>query len=172
MMIDKSLKIALTKKNGRHNFKKLLEFMEASGIDFKDRKIKFNTLGVATMYGLFINSEELNRYNDSIIFYVILHEIAHYKRIQKMGKEALIKALSAENFETFFEHVVGEEIIADRYASLLYLWFNKETFPSIWTQELFKEDKRNNYRPIAARLFGVIKNDEENYKNLLESFLV
>jgi len=102
MMIDKSLKTALKKKKSDLNFKQLLEFMEASGIDFKDRKIKFNSLGIATMYGLVINSEELDRYDDRITFFVILHEIAHYKRIQKMGKDALIKALSAEDFDTFF----------------------------------------------------------------------
>lgn len=170
MMIDESIRTVLNEKHGDLNFKGLLAHMEASGIDFKASGL-IGPIGLATFYCVYIDMEKINAYHDKMLFFVILHEMGHFKRITKVGKDTIIGMLSLENFEEFFAHVIGEEIAADRYACYCYNLLNREVFPRHHTQQLDKPSNQSKYRFNARMLFGKIQNNEENYKRLLESFL-
>jgi len=169
-MVDESIKEVLNNKHGELNFKGLLAFMEATGIEFRERALRW-PVGIATFYCVYIDLERLSKFNDKMTFFVILHEIAHYKRIARFGKEHIINMLSLEDFEEFCEHVITEEIVADRYACQLYQRFNQQAFPRLATQQLHLEEKQKEYKKTAEQLFGVIQHSEENYIKLLESFL-
>lgn len=171
-MIAESLKLALNSKDSKLDFKRLLAFMEDSGINFEDRQLKHRVLGMASADAIYINSKALNEYDNRMSYFVILHEMAHYKRIQRLGRKSLIAKLSDDNFETFCQHIIEEEIFADRYASVIFHLFNQKIFPSYMTQELHLDYRKFQYEAVAKQFFGVIKHKEENYKELLNSFLV
>jgi hypothetical protein len=167
-MIEDSIKTLLKDKY----FEPILEFMENSGIDFRNKRLN-GPLGVATYYCVFIDLVRLtNGFNNNLIAYIILHEVGHYKRIAKMGKEGIIKNLSLEDFNEFCKFVINEEIVADRYSSFVVYLLTKELYPREATQQLHREDRQKRYKHSVRTLFGIVKNNEENYKGLLERFVV
>ena len=169
--MDKAISRLLRKKNGELDFKSLLKFMKESGIKFKNRKL-VKVYGIATYYAVYLDMDKLtSHFNNRMIWYIILHEIAHFKRIKKIGKDNVIKFLSSEDFDEFCNHIIGEEIIADRYACFVFYLFHKETFPREATQQLEKLSRNLEYRGFIRGLFGKIKNDEENYKKLFKSYI-
>ena len=173
-MVDESIKRILIENHGNLNFNGLLEYMEETGIDYHNRKIN-GPMGIATYYCIFIDFEFIiNRWGYHLLYFIILHETAHFKRIERMGgKDAVIKMLSVEDFDVFCEHVIGEEIFADRYACYVYQLLNRFNFPREATQNLHQKQVQDRYKERSAiHLFGVIKNNEEIYKKLLESFLI
>lgn len=169
-MIDENIKINLATLHGNLNFIGLLEFMEQSGIPFKSRKLK-GPLGLASFDGIYLDLNQIGCYPSSLLFFIILHEMAHYKRITKFGKSKIVSLLSETDFELFVDHVVGEEIIADRYGCLMYRYFNGKTFPREATQNLHLPYKREKYKTVASLLYGKIQNDENKYDALLASFI-
>ena len=172
-MIDESIITYLNKIDGGLNFKSLINFMSDSLIIFKDRRIK-GPIGMTTPYCIYLDIkrvDELNL-NPMTVYFLVLHEIGHYKRIKNMGKETMLNHLSTDNFDELCYHIVNEEIFCDRYASLLFYHFNKLILPKIHTQQLDNEIYRLMYRQNVKPLFGVIQNKEENYMRLIESFLL
>ena len=170
--MDKSIAKILKRKDGELDFSLLLKFMKESGIKFKNRKLH-KVYGIATYYGVYLDVDKLtDHFNERMIWYIILHEIAHFKRIEKIGKDKIIEFLSNEDFDEFCDHIIGEEIIADRYACFVYYLFNKEKFPREATQQLEKPLRKLEYRNVISGLFGMIKNNEENYKKIFESYIV
>ena len=171
-MIDESLIECLKDKHGMYDFNKLIEFMQQSNIVFKDRRIK-NAVGIATYDCIYLDSDTLNFiFPDLMIYFIILHEMGHYKRLHKYGKEHFIKELSNDDFDKLFEHVIGEEILADRYASRIFYIFNKKVFPKFYTQCLDDPNKKANYQYRIKWFFGKIQNKEENYDNLFKELIV
>jgi len=155
-MIDEEIKIALNEKHGDLNFKGLLEHMEASGIDFKANPLR-GPLGIATYYCVYLDMAKIDYYHDKMLFFIILHEMGHYKRIANVGKDHIIKMLSLEDFEEFCQHVITEEIVADRYSAYCYYLLNKEVFPKGATQQLENKDRQRQYKSTAKHLFGQIQ---------------
>jgi len=172
-VIDESIKTALLEKHGKLDFNALLAFMENTGINYQNRRMR-GPMGLATYYTIYVDLEYINQYPDNLLYFIILHEIAHYKRIERMGgKEGVIKMLSIEDFDVFCEHVIGEEIFADRYACFVYQILTKTMFPRGATQNLHIKGIQDRYKEKSAiHLFGVVKNNEDVYHQLLESFLI
>ena len=170
-MIDASIRTYLSGKVSSLNFKALLELMESTGIEYRDRKLR-GPVGIATYYCIYLDLERLMQAHDKLLFFVIVHEIAHFKRIMKIGgKDGIIKLMSVDELDTFCENVFNEEIFADRYACYVYWLLNKDIYPRENTQELHLPYNQKAYRVGARHLFGVVQNNEENYKRLLESFV-
>lgn len=169
-MIDNEIKETLLNIDSKLNFEGLLSWMESNGVPYKNRRLR-GPMGFAAFDGVYLNLDMILNYNPSLLFFVILHETAHYKRIIKMGKENVIKFLSYEDFDKFFDHVVTEEIIADRYGRLVYRLLNGANFPIHVTQQLDNEYKRERYKSTARVLFGKINNSEEEYNKLVKSFI-
>jgi hypothetical protein len=172
-MIDESLKTALLEKHGTLDFKALVAFMESTGINYQNRRMR-GPMGLATYHTVYVDLAVINQYPDNLLYFIILHETAHYKRIERMGgKDVVIKMLSIEDFEEFCQHVIGEEIVADRYACFVYQILTKFRFPREATQNLHMKHIQDRYKEKSAvHLFGVVKNNEDVYHQLLESFLI
>ena len=152
------------------NFSSVFNILEESNITI-DNSVLNDGLGLATLYGLHIDVDKIRSKHlpHDLIFFIILHEIAHYKRMLKFGKERYIKLLSRSDFESFFDGLIDEEVFADRWASLMFYKLNNKIYPRYKTQQLDKSEAQIQYRVHAYRLFGVVDNDEENYKKLIKN---
>lgn len=170
-MIDTSIKEFLLNQNARINLVKLIEFMESTGIEFSD-KILLGPSGMTTYERIYLNMDRLRKTHIKKVVYIILHEIGHFKRIVKFGgKDVVIAKLSYDDFNKFFDDIINEEVIADRYACFTYQILMDETYPREATQRLDLMCNKAQYVHTARLIFGVIKNKEENYKALFESFI-
>lgn len=147
-------------------------FMENTDIEFRDRNLA-GPFGIATFYCIYLDIDKMiNVFDSTTIGYIILHEIGHYKRISKMGKEHVLSMLSSDNFDIFSEHIIHEEIIADRYAGFVYNKLMNTTLPIEITQQLNIESNKIKYVNGTKRLFGVIENNEASYIKTLEGFII
>lgn len=171
MKIDNEIIKLLENKPKQLDFKALIKFMIESDIQFKNENL-ISSVGIATLDNILIDINKITRYSDSLIYFIILHEIGHYKRITKLGREQIISNLSIMDFDNFTNSIVTEEMIADRYASFVFLKLNGLPFPRIQTQSLELEVNKMKYRLKTARYFGVIKNSEENYYKLINQFVL
>lgn len=172
-MIEDKLKDKLMNRDENNvNFHHLIEFMHDSEANFIDKRLK-GPAAMSLLGGdIIINMEYLDdSHTNKSVMFIILHENCHNKRIKKMGKEWHITNLSNENFDEFCEYIINEEIIADRYGRLLYYHFNKEHFPVYLTQQLENKKQQENYKQIARYLFGIVKNKEKNYNELMNNFI-
>ena len=150
----------------------ILSYMESTGIEFRDRNLA-GPMGIATFYCVYLDLDKMVRqFNTRMIGYIMLHELGHYKRILKMGKQHVLDMLSNHDFDIFSDHVIGEEIAADRYASYVYLKLTKTILSREITQQLHLEHNRTRYRERTKQIFGIIENDEEKYIQLLEGFII
>ena len=171
-MIDEKILKVLNDVDSTLNFKSLIEFMESTKINFIDNTIRGN-YGIATYDAIYLNINLIdNRLDDKTMFFVILHEIAHYKRMQLIGKNGVIESFSNKDFDMFSEHIIFEEILADRYGSLVYYKLNKKLYPKNSTHCLDNPINQEKYKiGLKKTLFGVINNKEEEYDNLIKHMI-
>lgn len=153
------------------NFKGVLPIL--GDLSIENTKLN-NALGLATLYGLYIDVDRMlhSGLPDKMFLFVILHEIAHYKRMVKFGKEHYLEKLSRPDFEDFFEGVIEEEVFADRWASVMYYHLTGDLYPRHLTQQLDADYIRLEYRPYCRSIFNKVQNDEEKYKELIKTILV
>lgn len=170
-MIDHTIVQLLKENNGDIGFDCLINFMNDNNIEVKNHRLK-DIIGIATYDCVYLDMDKVMRYNTRMVWYIILHEIAHFKRIAKMGKAWVVEMLSLEDFDGFVSAIIKEEMLADRYACFVYRLLLKETFPIEATQCLHMAHKKEDYKKSASRLYGFMNHDENNYEKLLNSFLI
>jgi hypothetical protein len=155
------------------NFDYLIDFLDKSDITFKDVKLK-QTLGIATDDCVYLDVDNILKKMPNIgVYYVVLHEVAHNKRIKKFGgKKAVINYFSLDNFSDFSEHIINEELIADRYACFVFRKMMGFDLPKYMTQQLDIKINQELYRENCKKSFGKINNDEKKYDELLNSFMI
>jgi hypothetical protein len=168
--MDKTIRKKLSKSKDGFDLNPILDFMEKSGIEYRDRTLK-GPLGIATFYCVFLDISKLKHtFNNKMIAYVILHETGHFKRIEKMGKEHVINMMSNTNFESFSDHIIQEEMTADRYACHIFKTLTNEYLSREITQQLNIKSNRDRYVNQTRGMFGKITN-EQTYKQYLEQFV-
>jgi len=170
-MIDDTIIIFLSKRHGFLNFLGLIEYMKRSNLKYQDKRL-IGSLGLATFDSIIIDLTMLNKYDNNLVFHVFLHETAHMKRIKKLGPDNILKLLSDTNFEAYCNHIFTEEIIADRFSSLLFLKLNKFIIKNSYSQNLHLKDNQTKYLGVITQNFNVIKNDINKYNNLVESYII
>ena len=172
-MIDESIIDFLEKKHGDLDFKCLVSIMKESGIPFYNKRLR-EAIGLTSFTCIYVDLDKLtHKYNyDMLIYFVFLHEMCHFKRISKYGVKHFVTMLSDEDFNSFAEHLLYEEVLADRYASLMFKILNGTQYPKYLTQNLDDKNNRADYKSKSRELFGHVKNDENNYNKVIESFLV
>ena len=161
------------KFNDNELVKPVLNFFLNQKINIKvlDSKIGRNFIGVATLYGLYFDLVKLDEQPDNLKCFIILHELAHCKRIEKLGKDKFINYLSETNFDLFCDKLINEEIIADRYASLLYFKLTKKKYPEYMTQFLHIKFKRYIHKVFLKFIFGLNDGTEETYNKFVKELL-
>lgn len=171
-MLNKKLKKVLVENLTTKNVDELISFMENSGVKYYMADLR-GPLALATFYGVYIdiNSIKLKSFSDKLMYFVILHETAHVKRMKKLGKKEILKNLSLNDFDEFFKHILGEELIADRYGCFMYYNLTKEVYPKSMTQNLHIKEVVDRYKSTARALYGQIDNDEKKYKELVNKFI-
>src|ERR1039458_4209361 len=113
--MDESIKIAFINKKGHIDLKPLIDLMEVSKIKFVNCVLD-GPFAMATHLGIYMDVDNIvSSFNSNMIWFVVLHEMAHFRRIQKMGKDKVLEMFSLEDFDMFSDHIINEEIIADRY---------------------------------------------------------
>ena len=171
-MLNKNLKKALIDNLPSKNVEALICFMENAGVKYYMADLR-GPLALATFYGVYIdiNNIKTKGVSGMLMCFVILHETAHMKRIKKLGKKEILRNLSHKNFDDFFNHVLTEELIADRYGCYMYYNLTKEVYPKSMTQNLHIKDVADRYKSTARALYGEIDNDEKKYKELVNKFI-
>lgn len=170
-MIDIAILEKLIERNGQYNFTKLVDYLLDTGFVYQDRKLR-GPLAIATLNGVLLDMSVIDRYHDKLVYFILLHETAHMKRINRMGKELMLSNLSIEDFGEFTAHIFEEEIFADRYACSLFYHFNKEIYPWYETQQLNLKYKQEQYEKMARMYYGKIQNNEEKYNEMISQFIV
>lgn len=172
-MLNKVLKNALVETLPDKDISDLVCFMENSGVKYYLADLA-GPLALASYYGVYIdiNAIKNRTLNEMLFYFIIFHETAHMKRIKKMGKKQLLANLSTNDFNQFFEHVLEEELIADRYGCYIYYNMTKKEYPKYMTQQLDNEQNVERYKSVARNLFGQIENDEKKYKELINKFII
>ena len=172
-MLSKKLKKALIENLPTKNVDDLICFMENAGVKYYMADLT-GPLALATFYGVYIDINKIKSkaVGEMLMYFVILHETAHMKRIKKLGKKEILRNLSNKNFDDFFNHVLGEELIADRYGCYMYYNLTKQIYPKSMTQNLHIKEVADNYKSTARYLFGQIENNEEDYKKLVTKFIM
>jgi len=167
-MLSQELKDVLSQRLQKYNVKSLLDFMITSNYQYNYSDLK-GPLAMTTFDGIFIDVDRI--VNDKMLYFIILHETAHYKRMCKIGKTNVLSNLSLENFEDFSNHVIYEELLADRYGSIMFYKLNNEIYPENMTQQLNNNVRRLIYINKTRGFFGVIQNSEELYHNFTKLFI-
>ncbi len=171
-MLNKVLKEALVETLPNKDISDLVCFMENAGVKYYLADLN-GPLALASYYGVYLDLKSIKQRgaSDLLVYFIILHETAHMKRIKKMGKKQLLKNLSSTDFNVFFEHVLGEELIADRYGCFMFYNLTKKEYPKYMTQQLYIKENADRYKHIARHLFGQVENDEKKYKELIDKFI-
>lgn len=168
-MLDNEIKEIISKKLKKLNVDKLISYMEQSGATYKKAKIK-NAYGMASIDTIYIDFD--NIFDNNVLYFIIIHETSHYKRIKKLGTKKILEKLSSKNFDEFYNFLLGEEIICDRYGSLLYYYFNNQNYPKFLTQQLDNNTNKEKYIQMARNLFNKIENNEDSFNTFIESFII
>lgn len=169
-MVAHSIREKLQSLDGQYKFNDLLTFMEKSCITFTDRQLN-GSMAIATLDGVIVDVFKISHYPDKLIFFIFIHEIAHMKRLIKKGKEWFLGQLSIENYQEFTSELFKEEILADRYACRMFYKLNGIIYPWNQTQQLNLPERQKAYAPMAGSYFGKINNNEETYRELIQSFI-
>lgn len=168
--MNESIKEKLRNYNDGFNLEPIIQYMENSGFEYVDKYLN-GYLGIATIYCVYIDIDELKkRFNNRFIAYVILHETAHAKRIKRMGVDNMLKMLSNDDFKSYSDHIIDEEIVADRYVCHIFKRLTGHHFNREATQQLNLKPNRDRYVETTKKMFGKITN-EQTYKQYLEQFV-
>lgn len=171
-MLDEEFTSYLSSLKSDLNFKGLINHLNDSDIVFKNNRLR-NACGMTTFECIYIDIEALKwGFSDELVFFIFLHEMGHYKRIIKYGKNFFIGHLSNNNKTSLFEYLMLEEDIADRYASHLYNKLNGKNIPTYISDILNSSNRKQSYCLAASDLVGRVNNDENNYKKIMESYIL
>ena len=170
-MIDQTIITELKERHGKYDFKTLISYMELSGFKFENKGLK-GPVGLTTIDGVILDMSKLSTMTDRMLYYVVLHEMAHMKRIDKFGVETVLDFLSIEDFEEFHGYLVREEVLADRFASRMFFCFNSNVFQEYETQQLHLRYNQDKYQRVSRLFHDKVKNKKENYYDLLKLIVI
>lgn len=172
-MIDGDIIYFLTDLDSKSNldFLKLITFINENDIPIFSNEL-VSAFGIATFYGIHLDIRLLKTISHDIVFFIILHEIGHYKRIVKKGKQYHLHCLSDNNIDNLYNHILIEEMIADRYGSLVFRLLNGTTYPYEKTQRLRSISNQFKFYTTAQQMYNMVQNDEKKYNELINNFII
>lgn len=157
------------------NFEGLLQLIDCENIPMFNAVLTQGINGMATKKGVYVNILEiLHRQDDEKLFFVISHEIGHYKRMSHYTNQELLDKIIKNDYIDYVNYVMDEEIFADRYGRLVFRLLNSEDFPKDRTQQLEKESHRHVYSKRLEGTYLYIKDNlktVEDYQNVFDNFV-
>lgn len=153
------------------NFIKLLDFINDSNIPIIDSKI-VGALGMATYYKIYLDLENITNQPPMLRYFIILHEIGHFKRLQKKGLEYHLHKLSSSNVETIYTHILNEETIADNYGMFAFKRLTGNKYPYEMTQQIKEYENKLRYIDTAHSLIGRLNGTEDSYKIMIQQYII
>lgn len=171
--IDKVIAEHLLKWHYESNldFIKLLNFINDNSIPIVNSRLT-SALGMATYYKIHLDIINIESKPIMLRYFIILHEIAHYKRLIKKGLDYHLHFLSSNNVNNLYNHLLNEEIIADNYASYVFNKLNDIKYPYEMTQQLKEYENKIKFINTAYSLMGKLNNTEESYKNMISTYII
>jgi hypothetical protein len=111
------------------NFSGLLYYLASKDIKLESYIFPYNyhfAVAMATEQAIFLNDERVSEFSDDSLFHILLHEVGHYLRTRKIGVGEMDEEVSRiETGASFLNHVINEEKIAERFASIMFYRLNK-----------------------------------------------
>lgn len=121
--------------------------------------------GLSFNGNIYISNTIIYNVTPKEFFFILLHEIAHNKRNIKYNSDEKLVNLGKGDFEVFFQYVINEEVIADRYAKQLYFYLNRETTDI--GQNLDQLYYQNRYRSHAKTTYDMVPKTINEYNEFL-----
>lgn len=113
-MLSKSFNDHLLENTDQEFVDKLIPYLE--GINVINASLAHGLLGIAKPDLIYLNLETAIRITGKYgLAFVILHELAHYKRIKKKGKEWYLNYILHSDEESYVRDTILEETIADKW---------------------------------------------------------
>ena len=137
-LLNKSFTDHLSQSCSYKTYEPLLPLIE--GINFINASL-LHANGIATIDKIYIDIDKILRsYDERKLIHIILHELAHYYRIQRKGKEWYYNYVLHTDKNEYVEQTIFEENFADRWATLKY-------------NELYNDNLSVEYRDFSDGMF-------------------
>jgi hypothetical protein len=138
----------------KEKFKKLFENKKVV-----DGAIVADIKGFAMFDKIVVDADKFYDLPDVVQVFFLLHELCHSLRFDKLGFDHYLTLLANENFDEFANTVINEELIADRYASIMFYRLTGLTYSPYLTQRLTEPYYKDRYiRHVVPLLFKKFKN--------------
>lgn len=140
-----------------------------------------NTSITGTAYGFTIPDKiylDLNKLSNiklkELIPFIILHEIAHYKRFAtpELGLAEKTKNISLLTEYEYCAIVITEELFANRWASLMYRVIYKESLPDDLYNLINSDDRFTKLKNNSVIMYNELSKYGEVYMNFVINKLV
>lgn len=143
------------------DFRGIIDIIKRDNINIKLSHISHSIGGFTYFNQIHINEWFLSKEK---LYFIILHEIAHYKRLSKYSLDELI-IMHKNMFESKdFELILNEERIADKYASIIGSYLTNYDL-SIYKQRLYEEEDIEKYKSNIKFIFNI---GDSNYLTHIE----
>ena len=116
---------------------------------------------------------DLNKFetisNDELVPFILLHEIAHYKRFTNpyLDLDNKTKNIGLMTVDEYCELVIKEEMLADRWASLMYYIIYKNKFPKELTQKLGEQTQLNRYVSGLKNIYNAFSHYGDECRDIM-----
>ena len=140
-------------------------------VDIANAKLTKSIYGLTLHNRIYVDIDGISRnMGNNYLLFIILHELAHYKKIKTMGKDWYLNFNLKYNFEEYFRAYKFEEDFANRWATYMmdklftieinHKDIDYETYP-------YNEFIKSNYNMLR----GYVKNEDE-LDNYLNNFIL
>jgi len=157
------------------NFECLTKFIEDENIPVFNAALAQGINGLATKEAIYIDVlRTIRNLGIDKLFFVIAHEIGHYKRNINLTQEEVLDNIVKNDYRAYVNYVMNEEIFADRYGRMVFRLLNGKNFPADRTQQLEKESYRHVYSKRLEGTYTYIKDrikTQDDYQHELKNFV-
>jgi hypothetical protein len=151
------------------DFIKLLNFITENDLPIINSRL-IKGLGIATYYSIHLDINRIETIPYRLRYFIILHEIAHYKRLYKKGLDYHLSRLSSKNVQDVYEHILLEELIADKYGMVMYYVLTKSYYPYEETQRI--NENKFKFMDSVNDLISGLENNEDSYKTMINNHII
>jgi hypothetical protein len=160
------------------NYVSVLEIAKENNIELIDAKLVGGIMGIATHKCIYLDIDKIidtiqvGGFDWDKGLFILYHEIAHYKRIKKIGDNEYLKRLTCDSVDDYCDYVINEEIFADRWATRMFYKFNNMIIPKNQTQGLWDKYIRKKYEKHIKWDHQLIRNNVEAYDKVISNYVI